>query len=234
MNVYIASSCQLSRRQADIIIKKGKVQVDGKTVDKPYYQVDEGSKVYLDGKEISPLEKVYLVFNKPKGVVCTRRDRFCKKTIFTLLPEKYRHLHYAGRLDKNSSGLVILTNDGNFSYRLTHPKFEVEKEYLIKVKGKITARAEEKALKGVKEGRDILRVKRIKFLSGHFRRYFASDKKYCFLKVITTEGRKRHLRRLFKKIGFPVEELKRIRIGKLELGRLSLSGFRIIKPEEVI
>jgi len=212
LNLYIAKAGIASRRRADELIKSGKVTLNNRKVDKPFIQVGSDDTVRISGKLLKPKEYTYLLFNKPKGVTTTLSDKFAAKTIADFIPKQYKGVYPVGRLDKNSSGLLILTNDGDFCYRLTHPKFLIEKEYLVKLKGALTVSDRQKAKIGVKDERELLTVKKIKVLKK------SQDNTLC--KVIITEGKKRHLRRLFKQLGYPVIELKRLRVDKLTLGNL--------------
>ncbi len=224
LNRYIASSGYSSRRKADILIREGKVIVNGQIIREPWYRVNPGDSVIVKGRRIELSKYTYIVLNKPKGFIVTRKDKFAKNTIYRLLPKEFRNLFPVGRLDKNSRGLLLLTNDGKFCYKYTHPKFEVEKEYLLLVKGLFSKENINKACQGIKEGKDLLKVKNITIQKVY------PDK--TELAVVVTEGKKRHLRRLFSSLGFRVLDLKRIRMGKFSLGNLKEGYFRVIRPNQ--
>ena len=224
LNRYIASSGYSSRRKADILIREGKVIVNGQIIREPWYRVNPGDSVIVKGRRIELSKYTYIVLNKPKGFIVTRKDKFAKNTIYRLLPKEFRNLFPVGRLDKNSRGLLLLTNDGEFCYKYTHPKFEVEKEYLLLVKGLFSKENINKACQGIKEGKDLLKVKNITIQKVY------PDK--TELAVVVTEGKKRHLRRLFSSLGFRVLDLKRIRMGKFSLGNLKEGYFRVIRPNQ--
>ncbi|MFH1771419.1 MAG: pseudouridine synthase [Candidatus Omnitrophota bacterium] len=225
LNVYVAKSLGLSRRRADTFIKDGKVEVNGDIITNPGFTVGDAHRVKVKSREISPSKHIYVIFNKPKGVTTTRSSVFKDKNIFYFLPRRFKKLFPVGRLDKNSTGLLILTNDGQLCYKVTHPRFEVEKEYLVKITGTINKSHIIKARDGLVDAGDILKVKKI-----HIEGKGLSD---TLLKVIVTEGKKRHLRRLFKKLGRPVISLKRTRISRLALGNLKEGNYKILQREEI-
>ncbi len=222
MNVFVAKSGYCSRRKADILIKEGKVSVNGKVVKQPYFDVKIDDYVNAGGADLRPLQEfVYIIFNKPKGVTTTRKDRFADSKVIDFLPKELQNLYPVGRLDKDSSGLLILTNDGQLCYRLTHPKFEVEKEYLVLIGGRLRSGDCKAAKKGVVDEGERLKVKQIRVLKEK------EDESLC--KIIVGEGKKRHIRRLFKRLGFEVKELKRVRIGTIMLGDLKEGKFKKVK-----
>ena len=220
LNVYIAQSGLCSRRKADVLIKKSKVKINGSIIRNFSYQVKDNDRVTVEGKELSAQEKIYLLLNKPKGVVSTFSGRFKEKTLNDIIPLGLGRVFYAGRLDKESRGLMLLTNDGGFAYRITHPKFEVEKEYIVKVGRKVESQDLPEMVKGRKEEGEFLKFKRVKKLSSYK------------LEVVINEGKKREIRRLLNKFGYLVTDLKRVRIGKFRLGNLKEGQIRIIKPSQ--
>ncbi|MBU1121850.1 MAG: pseudouridine synthase [Candidatus Omnitrophota bacterium] len=225
LNAYISKSGYTSRRKADDLIKKGEVKINGEVLKDLSYQVKSGDKVSVNNQGISLQNQIYIMFNKPQGVTTTLKDEFASRLIMDCLPKKFKGIYPVGRLDKNSCGLIILTNDGEFCYELTHPKFEVEKEYLVRLKGELRAADCRRTEKGVMDEGDCLKVKRIRILN--------KGAGESVVKVIISEGKKRHLRRLFKNLGFMVIHLVRVRIGNLRLGDLAEGKYRAINPEEV-
>ena len=129
LNLYISGAGVCSRRKADELIKNGYVRVNGKKVIQPYIDVSEKDTVTVNRKSISPEKYVYIALNKPTGYICTLKDKFATKKITDLIPKSFGRVYPVGRLDKDSSGLIILTNDENFTQQLSHPSFNVEKEY---------------------------------------------------------------------------------------------------------
>jgi 23S rRNA pseudouridine2605 synthase len=226
LNVFISKSGYASRRKADILIKEGKVSVNGKVVRQPFFDVGETDHVAVGAADLQPLQKfTYIIFNKPKGVTTTRQDKFASSKVIDFLPKELKSLYPAGRLDKDSSGLIILTNDGQFCYQLTHPKFEVEKEYLVLLNGRIKLQDCKAAKKGIVDKGELLKVKQVIILKER------ADEYLC--KVIVCEGKKRHIRRLFRRLGFEVQALKRVRIGGLVLGELQEGKFKQLKREKM-
>ena len=143
LNLFIARSGYTSRRKADALIKEGRVKVNRRPVKQPFFQVTAKDEVKVEDSLIAPQGGVYIIFNKPKGITVTLEDKFADKKIIDYLPRKFssncrsfkggKRVYPAGRLDKNSQGLIVLTNDGKLCYRITHPKFAVEKEYFMKL-----------------------------------------------------------------------------------------------------
>ncbi|MFA6321810.1 MAG: pseudouridine synthase [Candidatus Omnitrophota bacterium] len=225
LNAFIAKAGFSSRRKAVELIKEGKVKVGGKVVNEPWYIIKEGDAVTVSGKLIHSEKNLYFIINKPKGVTTTVDDPYALKKVTEILPKKYARLYPIGRLDKDSRGLIILTNDGDLCYKLTHPKFEVEKEYVATVKGLLEDDVLLRLKRGVFSEGDILKIKSysgVKKLGDH-----------TTLHVVIAEGKKRHLRRIFKAVGSPVTDLKRIRIGSLGLGELREGGFEKIEREDI-
>ncbi|UCG35528.1 MAG: rRNA pseudouridine synthase [Candidatus Omnitrophota bacterium] len=225
LNLFISKSGFSSRRKADSFIKEGKVEVNGQVVREPFFEVAKQDEIKVEGKAITLKSYVYIVFNKPHGVTATVSDRFAIKKVVDFVPKKFKGVYPVGRLDKDSSGLLILTNDGDFCYKLTHPKFSVEKEYLVKVAGIFGVAQCRRAKIGIRDDKDLLWVKDIKIL-----RKIGSE---SLLRIVITEGKKRHLRRLFAKLGFRVLTLKRVRIGKLTLGNLKEGQFRLMDKAKI-
>ncbi|MDD5136206.1 MAG: pseudouridine synthase [Candidatus Omnitrophica bacterium] len=225
LNAFIAKAGFTSRRKAAELIKDGKVKVGGKVVAEPWYVIKKGDAVTVSGKLLHAEESLYFIVNKAKGVTATVEDKHALKKIVEMVSADRARLYPIGRLDKDSRGLMILTNDGDLCYRLTHPKFEVEKEYVVAVKGTLDSDALARLKRGVFSEGDMLKVKT-----------YSEVKKVAdrtMLHVIIAEGKKRHLRRLFKSLGHPVIDLKRIRIGGLRLGQLAEGGFRKIGRDEI-
>ena len=228
LNKYLALAGVASRREADRLISEGRVSVNGATVEKLGTQVDgEKDKVEVDGKSIKRLRaNVYLMLNKPPGYLVTAKDPFQRPTTTDLLPEMKKRVFPVGRLDFDSEGLVLFTNDGDLAYRLMHPSFRVTKEYRVRVKPKpdrpVLARLE----KGISlDGKKTAPAK--------FRILTATVKGTLILARLQ-EGRKRELRRMFEYMGFRVLALKRVKLGSLQLGNLKRGEWRYLNREEII
>jgi 23S rRNA pseudouridine2605 synthase len=225
LNVFIAKSGFSSRRRAATLIKEGRVRVGEKIVKEPWFPVKENDRILVDNQELRLKKLIYIIFNKPKGVTTTLKDRFASRKITDFLPAGTSRVYPAGRLDKDSRGLIILTNDGELCYKLTHPRFEVEKEYEILIKGKINSEILEEAKRGIKDGGDLLKLKSV-----------VIDKmgvRSSCIRAVVCEGKKRHLRRLFAGLGFSVMDLKRVRIGRLHLGNLKEGSLRIADKKTI-
>ncbi len=208
-----------SRRRMSAAIKEGRVRVNGEAVTGFNHPVDpQRDEIYLDGRrlDVRPQQFAYLVLNKPKGVLSTVRDERGRRTVLDLLPEKYKklRLYPVGRLDKDSTGLILLTNDGDLAHRLTHPSFESEKEYIVRVKGVLRASEMRQLEGGIKLEDGMTAPARVKKLG---------DNEYS---ITIHEGKKRQVRRMFEAVGHPVIELKRMRMGNLKLGNLKEGGVR--------
>src|SRR5579859_6678326 len=135
---FLADAGVASRRASEALIREGRVAVNGQVVQEMGTRIEAGhDTVTVDGKPVKAKRKLYLALNKPRGLVCSRKDEFDRPTIYELLPREWGHLHSVGRLDFNSEGLIFLTNDGEFSLRLTHPRYGVRKKYVATVEGQV-------------------------------------------------------------------------------------------------
>ena len=216
------------RRVADAIMR-GSVRVNGVVVSDLRHAVDIGNdRVTVDGQvvDITPKKFVYLMLNKPAGVLSTVRDERGRKTVIDVLPAKYRGLglHPVGRLDKDSTGLLFLTNDGDLTYRLTHPRFEKEKEYFVQVEGRMKA-VEMRALERGVELEDGVTHKTVV-------RPIKALPPFDY-SITLCEGRKRQVRRMFAALGYRVTAVKRVREGGVELGELGEGCARELSSGEV-
>ncbi len=224
---YMARCGVASRRKCEQLIAEGRVKVNGVTVKTAGKKIKPGRDIVkVNGKIINPIkERVYIMLNKPIGYVSTVRDQFCRPTILDLVKGIKGRMYPIGRLDYDSEGLIILTNDGNLTYRLTHPSYEVNKIYIATVLGEPSKADIDMIKKGVElDGRitspaDINLLKR--------------DKGASIYRVIIHEGRNRQVRRIFEKIGYNVISLKRIAIGSLRLGALATGKWRYLKKHEI-
>lgn len=226
INKFIAQSGYCSRRKADELIKYSKVCVNGTILLDLSYQVNDGDIVEVEGKKISKKEeKVYIAINKPIGYASTVKDKFADKKVVDLIKSDTR-VYPVGRLDKDSHGLLILTNDGEFTYELTHPKFEHKKIYEVLVKGKPN-KTEIKQLKdGILLDGYKLKKSKIEFIEN-----VKNDTKY---KVTIFEGRNRQIRRMFDFINHPVLDLKRVQIGNYKMDNSLKSGeYKLLKSKDL-
>jgi 23S rRNA pseudouridine2605 synthase len=216
------------RRRMAEAIKQGKVEVNGKTAESFTQPVNtENDRITINGKtvELKPDEIICLMLNKPAGIVSTASDEKGRRTVLDILPSQYMkfRLYPVGRLDIDTTGLLLLTNDGNLTYRLTHPRFEHEKEYLVQIKGRLGAEEKSKLERGIRLEDGLTHPARVKEIS-------ASPFNYS---ITIHEGRKRQVHRMFERLGHPLLALKRERIGRLRLGNLKEGEVRRLSPAEI-
>ncbi|MFC1616318.1 pseudouridine synthase [Patescibacteria group bacterium] len=226
LNKFIATHSKYSRRKADELINSGRIKVNNQKTTIMGTVIDSiEDTVHVDNKKISIVkEKIYIAFNKPEGYVTTRKDELNRQTIMDLLP-KISNLKPVGRLDKNTEGLILLSNDGDFINRHTHPKFECEKEYFVKIKGQLSNEKIEKLKTGIKIDQKITATAKIKILK--------KSLKESTLTIIIHEGRNRQIRKMFASIKHPVKYLRRIRIGNIQLRNLELGEYRHLTNKEI-
>jgi 23S rRNA pseudouridine2605 synthase len=220
---FLANSGVASRRAAEEIIRSGRVTVGGETVLDPARDVDANSNVAVDGNQVgaAPQELVVYAVNKPRGVVSTASDPQGRPTVVALVKSPQR-LYPVGRLDADTTGLILLTNDGDLAYRLTHPSFEVDKTYRAVVRG---APVREQALHTLRSG--------VKLEDGMTAPARVSRVKSDTLEITIHEGRKRQVKRMCEAVGHRVVELQRIRFGPLQLGDLAVGAVRKLNANEV-
>ena len=226
LNHFLAMAGVCSRRAADGLIAGGRITVNGELVRELGTRVDPTSDdVRFDEARVQPERPTYVLFNKPKGVVCTNARHEQKKRVIDFLPEVRGRLFTVGRLDLDSEGLILLTNDGAFAQEMTHPRYGVPKVYSVQVRGRVEEAKLTKARTGVwlAEGPTAGMQVKIERL--------AKDRTH--LKVTLREGKNREIRRVFAKLGYPVLELKRIRIGELSLHGLREAAWRFVQLDEV-
>lgn len=217
-----------SRRHAGKIIEDGKVSVNGRVVTEKGFRVDpEKDAVTVSGDPIGKEEKkYYFLFNKPEGVISTAIDTHDRKKVVDFFKKVDARLYPVGRLDKNTTGLMIITNDGSFAQKLSHPSFEVEKEYSVTITGNLTQKSIRKIMSGIRvEGKvtSPCKVERLESSPG-------GDSSY---KVILHEGRKRQIRKMFKAVGFNVGRLERTKYAGLTLKGLKRGEARPLTEKEV-
>ncbi len=222
----LASAGIGSRRHCEEYILAGRVTIDGRVVRELGVRVDPSKqKVTIDGEVIRSQRKLYYLLNKPTGYLCTNSDPHGRARAIDLIPKADTRLFTVGRLDENSQGLLLLTNDGELAHRLAHPRFQAERIYRVQVAGKPTP----ETLNSLKEG--------VHFAQGKFRikgyRRAQTKGKSTFLEIVLTEGQNREIRRLFAKVGHKVMMLQRVGFGPLRLGRLGIGKARLLRNEEL-
>jgi 23S rRNA pseudouridine2605 synthase len=219
---YIAHAGIASRRAAEALIRDGRVTVDGQIARDPARDVDDSSRVSVDGSVLAGAEaRVVYALHKPAGVVSTARDTHGRPTVVELVPHRGR-LYPVGRLDADTTGLLLLTNDGELAHRLTHPSFEVEKAYRARVAG---GQLDEAALRALRTG---VELEDGPTAPARARRLGPQE-----LELILHEGRKRQVRRMCEAVGHPVTALRRVRFGPLSLGELAPGEYRRLSAAEV-
>lgn len=226
INKFLADKGIASRRHADEMISAGRIKING-VVATLGAAVEEGDTVLVDDVPVSMDEKKleYYIMNKPKGVVCTVSDDRGRKTVMELLPEGVGRVFPVGRLDYATEGLLLFTNDGDLSYRLTHPTSEIPKTYMVKLEGTMT----EKDLNPIRSGVELDGVLTRK-CKAHI---VETHKEYTKVHITITEGKNRQVRRMFEAIGKNVAFLKRVSIGKLKLSGLDRGEVRALTDEEI-
>ena len=226
INKFLAEKGIASRRHADEIVSAGRVTINGVTATLGA-SVEEGDEVTVDGRLLAVTEKKeeYYIMNKPKSVVCTVSDDRGRKTVIDLLPEGVGRVFPVGRLDYATEGLLILTNDGDLAFRLTHPTTEIPKTYMARIEGTLT----EKDLNPIRSGIELDGVL-TKKCKAHI---VETNKAYTKVHVTITEGRNRQVRRMFEAIGKNVKFLKRISIGQLKLTGLDRGQIRPLTESEI-
>lgn len=227
INKYLASSGLASRRKCEEYVTSGRVEVDGKVETRLSFDVPEKAEVKVDGKVVKPPEKfTYLMMHKPKGYLTTVSDDRNRKTVMELLPDEFKHLMPVGRLDYNSEGLLLFTNDGNVAQNIMRPAREVVKTYSVKVEGEVTEKAAKEMQKGV------VLVDGTKFKECRVKIQEIKERK-TKLEVSITEGKNREIRKIFDSFGYNVIFLKRISIGTIKLGGLTRGTCRLLRPNEI-
>ena len=226
LDVFVARSTGLSRRKADLVISSGRVRVDGRVVDSPGHRVEGSQRVFLDGKRLRlPSHFTWIVMNKPQGYLTTRSDPSGRKTVMELLPDRYKRLFPVGRLDSATTGVLLLTDDGATAQRMLHPRYEVPRQYRVKIATPLTAAELRLIRRGViLDGRRAVPL-RTELL--HDER----DGQIWLIEL--SEGRYHEVRRIFESIGHEVIALERISFAGIELGDLPIGRWRLLDGDEV-
>jgi len=221
LNKYLALQLGISRREADEYIERGKVAINGTPAQlgARFKSTDE---VTVNGKPLKSTAKhIYIALNKPVGYVCSRKTQGDTPTIYTLLPKQYHTLKPVGRLDKNSSGLILLTNDGDFAFRMTHPKFSKIKIYKVKLDHDLEPLHQQMISDHgiqLEDGHSQLMLERL------------SDDNRLEWQVTMSEGRNRQIRRTFASLGYEVQKLHRTQFGSYQLNTLPSRHYILVAP----
>lgn len=226
LNKFLSTVGIASRRKSDQLIRDGKVSVNGKLVFELGIDVNPKKDIVcFEGKQLSlPSNFVYYKFNKPKGYVCSASDEKGRKTIFDLIDVPER-VFYIGRLDYDTEGLLLLTNDGEFANKISHPSYQIEKEYRVTVEGEMLESELAVLRKGVVVDGERMPTAKVKWLG--------FEKGFTKLSVVINEGQNRQVRRMFEAIGKSIKLLKRVRIGEVVLGGLKRGELKELKAKEL-
>ncbi|HUI06710.1 MAG TPA: pseudouridine synthase [Verrucomicrobiae bacterium] len=223
---FLAEAGIASRRRCEQLIQQGQVVVNGQPVRVLGSKIDpDRDTVAVAGQPVVVERKVYIALNKPAGVLCTNSDTHGRKRAVDLLPHSLPRLYTVGRLDKDTEGLLLLTNDGTFSLRLTHPRYKMSKTYLVEVEGELKSAEITRLLKGVRSEGELLRADGIVQVHAH--------SQTTELRLVLSQGRKRQIRRMMAEVGHPVKRLVRLAVGPVVLGNLRTSQWRYLTHEEV-
>ncbi|MFZ5989759.1 MAG: pseudouridine synthase [Bacillota bacterium] len=223
---YLADSGVASRRKAEEIISQGRVKVNGTITTEMGIKVSEKDKVEVDGRILKREErKVYIALNKPVGYITTSKDQFGRPTVLDLVHDIKERIFPVGRLDYDTSGLIILTNDGDFTYRLTHPKHEINKVYVATVSGVLTKEEIAAFEKGLRIENYTTSPAKLQVLETNI--------KTSTVRITIHEGKNRQVRKMCEAIGHPVLRLKRISIGEVSLGSLGEGKWRNLSKSEI-
>jgi 23S rRNA pseudouridine2605 synthase len=221
LSKYMAASGVASRRASEELIFSGKVKVNGQIVKVPQTLVSEKDTIEVNGESIGKAEsKVYYILNKPSGYICTNLRTTSTKIVLDLFPDEKNRLFTIGRLDKDTQGLILVTNDGQFANRVIHPSKNIHKEYLVKTENEITHD-------------HLIAISNGTLVEGTFVKPIRVNKvRKGTLKIVISEGKKREVRMMMESAGLQVKELTRIRIGGLLLGELETGAWRVLSDKE--
>jgi 23S rRNA pseudouridine2605 synthase len=221
LNRFLAAAGVASRRDADTLIAAGRVTVNGRVCTDFHFQPAPEDYVKVEGKRIQPRDHIYLALHKPVGFVCTRNDPHVSDTVLDLLPPKFSSLFYVGRLDASSEGLLLLTNDGEFAQRLTHPRFKLEKEYEATLDRAATPDLGPRLRRGMTLDGKRATITHVRQLSP------------TRLRLVLEQGINRQIRRMLERLGFRARHLRRVRIGSIQLNDLPRGKWRKLTAAEI-
>lgn len=223
---FLSRAGVASRRKAEVMVLDGRVRVNGTVVTELGTKIEPlRDRVEVDGAPVRIPDALWIRFHKPAGVLCTAMDTHGRRTIYDLLPRGHSSLRYVGRLDLDTEGLLLLTNDGDIANRLQHPRYEVEREYEVSVRGVPSKQDLARLRAGVELDDGLARPVRVEVV--------APVGENANLTLVMTEGRKREVRRLMYALGYPVVTLTRVRFGPVKLGNLVSGEWESLSPKEV-
>lgn len=223
---FLADAGVASRRASEGYITQGRVSVNGKVIKELGTKVDpDADHVSVDGRPLKSKRKLYLAVHKPKGCICSRNDPEGRPSVDDLLPKEWNNLYSVGRLDYQSEGLIFYTNDGDFSLKLTHPRYGIRKKYRATVAGMVTPEMAAQMEKGMFHEGENLKAEQVRILKaagGH-----------SLVEMTLREGKNREVRRLFESLGLTVDKLQRTQIGPIKLGELPKGKWRTLTAAEI-
>jgi pseudouridine synthase len=223
---FLAEAGVASRRASEDLIVTGRVSVNGSRVTQLGSKVNPSrDEVMVDGKLVRIKRKVYVALHKPPGCVCSRKDERGRHTIYELLPAEWENVQSVGRLDYDTEGLLLLTNDGELSLRLTHPRYGVRKMYEVRVEGRAEPEQVAAFTRGIHDEGELLRAQKARIIE--------ATKGHSVIELELTEGKNREVRRMCAAVGLTVERLMRTQVGKIKLGELRPGRWRTLTDTEI-
>ena len=223
---FLADAGVASRRESERLISDGKVRVNGEIVRVLGTKVDPAhDSVAVENKEVRVRRKIYVALHKPSGFLCSRKDPKDRMIVSELLPKEWAHLFTVGRLDRESEGLIFLTNDGEFSLHLTHPRYGITKRYRVVAVGRVTPSEVAGFIRGIEHEGETLKAERVDIVS--------SNNSHSIVELELRQGKNHEVRRLFESIGHPIETLQRRQIGSIKLGQLPVGRWRVLTEPEI-
>lgn len=225
LNKFIASSGLCSRRKADELIEQGIVKVNGSIIKELGFIVTNKDKILVNGQPLKKRNLVYIKYYKPAGYITTMSDEKGRKTIYDILPEEIKELKPVGRLDKDSTGLLIMTNDGDFINKMTHPSIKIPKIYRVTAEGKMNQQHLLQMAKGIE-----IEPKKIAYADSMILDY---EGKNTILQIVLYQGMNRQIRKMLEFLGHPVISLKRVSHGTINIQGLKKGQFKYLKPKEI-
>lgn len=230
---YLARAGVASRRGSEDLIREGRVRVNGQVVTEMGVKVAGDERVEVDGRVVAPDPPMWIMLHKPAGYMTTRDDPQGRPTVYDLLPDRFDGLFHVGRLDLDSEGLLLLTNEGGAANRLMHPRHQVDRVYVVDVVGEVDEETRRRILRGVELDDGPARAHEVEIVARESAGRGAGASPHTRVRLLMREGRKREVRRIFDAVDHPVRRLVRERLGPIRLGSLAQGKWRELKPEEV-
>ncbi len=225
LNKFIAQSGYCSRRAADVLIEAGKVRVNDVTIKEMGFSVSAKDRVYINNQLVKPSELTYIRYYKPAGYITTMDDDKGRKTIYDILPESVKNLKPVGRLDKDSTGLLIMTNDGDLINELIHPSIKIPKVYRVCVQGRLNQGHLDQMAKGIE-----IEPGKMAYADSIIIEF---DGKNTVVELILYQGLNRQIRKMLDFLGHPVKSLKRVSHGPIDILGLKKGQFKYLKPKQI-